>query len=90
MTLDFLGSPLVQSVFDGLIDFLTTVVTILEKAMSLISKIPGFGSVNQTNITNNNGNTSNNSTYNIYGNDFHNNDELARQLSYSNKGGYNG
>lgn len=90
VTLEFLGSPLVQSVFDGLIDFLTTVVTILEKAMSMISKIPGFGSVNQTNITNNNGNTSNNSTYNIYGNDFHNNDELARQLSYSNKGGYNG
>lgn len=90
VTLEFLGSPIVQSVFDGLIDFLTTVVTILEKAMSLISKIPGFGSVNQTNITNNNGNTSNNSTYNIYGNDFHNNDELARQLSYSNKGGYNG
>lgn len=89
-TLEFLGSPLVQAVFDGLIDFLTTVVTILEKAMSLISKIPGFGSVNQTNITNNNGNTSNNSTYNIYGNDFHNNDELARQMSYSNKGGYNG
>ena len=89
-TLEFLGSPLVQAVFDGLIDFLTTVVTILEKAMSMISKIPGFGSVNQTNITNNNGNTSNNSTYNIYGNDFHNNDELARQLSYSNKGGYNG
>lgn len=90
VTLDFLGSPLVQAVFDGLIDFLTTVVTILEKAMSLISKIPGFGSANPTNITNNNGNTSNNSTYNIYGNDFHNNDELARQLSYSNKGGYNG
>lgn len=89
-TLEFLGSPLVQAVFDGLIDFLTTVVTILEKAMSMISKIPGFGSVNQTNITNNNGNTSNNSTYNIYGNDFHNNDELARQLSYSNKGGYSG
>lgn len=89
-TLEFLGSPVVQAVFDGLIDFLTTVVTILEKAMKLISRIPGFGNSNPQTIVNNNGNTSTNSTYNIYGNDFHSNDELARQLSYSNKGGYNG
>lgn len=89
-TLEFLGSPVVQAVFDGLIDFLTTVVTILEKAMKLISNIPGFGNSNPQTIVNNNDNTSTNSTYNIYGNDFHSNDELARQLSYSNKGGYNG
>lgn len=89
-TLEFLGSPVVQAVFDGLIDFLTTVVTILEKAMKLISNIPGFGSPNPQTIVNNNGNTSTNSTYNIYGTDFHSNDELARQISYSNKGGYNG
>lgn len=89
-TLEFLGSPVVQAVFDGLIDFLTTVVTILEKAMKLISNIPGFGNSNPQTIVNNNGDTSMNSTYNIYGNDFHSNDELARQLSYSNKGGYNG
>lgn len=87
-TLEFLGSPIVQAVFDGLIDFLTTVVTILEKAMRLISKIPGFGSA-APNVTTNN-TTNSNSTFNIYGNDFHSNDELARQLSYANKGGYNG
>lgn len=88
-TLDFLGSPLVQTVFDGLIDFLTTVVGILEKAMKLISAISG-GSNNSTTIVNNNGNTTSNSTYNVYGTDFHSNDELARQISYSSKGGYRG
>lgn len=87
VTLEFLGSPLVQNVFDGLISFLTTVVTILEKAMRLISIIPGFGAKGDT-ITNNT--TNSNSTYNIYGADFKSNDELARQISFSNQGGYRG
>lgn len=90
-TLDFLGSPLVQAVFDGLIDFLNSVMTILEKMMRLLSTISGgkgFGSGDT--ITNNNSQVSNNSTFNIYGTDFRSNDELARQLSYSSKGGYNG
>ena len=40
-TLEFFQSPIVQAVFDGLIDFLTTVVTILERAMNLCWKIVG-------------------------------------------------
>lgn len=86
-TLEFLGSPMVQNVFDGLISFLTTAVTILENAMRLISILPGFGSKGDT-ITNNT--TNSNSTYNIYGSDFKSNDELARQISFSNQGGYKG
>lgn len=86
-TLEFLGSDLVQAVFDGLIGFLTTVVTLLEKAMRLISKIPGFGG--GSSVTNND-NSTNTSTFNIYGNDYRSNDELARSISYSNKGGYKG
>lgn len=90
VTLDFLGSPLVQTVFDGLLSFLTACVTILEKGMRIISAIPGFGSGGGNAVTNNNTTNNTNSTINIYGTDFHSNDELARQISYSNKGGYVG
>lgn len=87
-TLEFLGSPLVQAVTDGLISFLTTVVSLLDQAMRLLSIIPGLGSGSGQSITNNN--TTNQSTFNIYGTDFRSNDELARQISYSNKGDYRG
>lgn len=87
-TLDFLSSPIVQTVFNGLIDFLNTVFSILNAIMKLISYIPGFGG-SSASITNNTTNNSN-STYNIYGSDFRSNDELARQISYSSVGGYRG
>lgn len=87
-TLDFLGSDLVQGVFDGLIDFLTTVVSLLDKAMQFISKIPGFGS-SVSNTTNNN--TTTNNTYTVYGFDSYSQNETARQISYAtNSGGYRG
>ena len=87
-TLNFLNSPAAQTVFDGLIDFLNTVFTILNAIMKLLSYIPGFGSSGGS-ITNNTTNNST-STYNIYGSDFKSNDELARQISYSSVGGYRG
>lgn len=87
-TLEFLGSPLVQTVFDGLIDFLNTVFGLLNAILGLLNKIPGFGGSSGS-ITNN---TTNNttSTYNIYGTDYRSNDELARQISYSSNGGFKG
>ena len=88
-TLNFLGSPLVQAVFDGLIDFLTSVVSILEKAMKLANALSGGGFGGST-INNTSNTTNTNNTFNMYGSDFRSNDELARQISYSTKGGYNG
>lgn len=87
--LDFFNSPVVQAVFDGLIDFLTTVVSLLDKAMRAISKIPGFGGGGNQPI-NNTTNNNVNSNFNIYGSDFQSNDELARQISYSTRGNYGG
>ena len=88
-TLNFLSSPIVQTVFNGLIDFLNTVFTILNAIMKLISYIPGFGGSGGS-VTTNNTTNNTNSTYNIYGMDFRSNDELARQISYSSMGGYRG
>lgn len=87
-TLEFFQSPVVQAVFDGLIDFLTTVVTILERAMFYAGKLLGSNALSggTTNNTTNNVN----SNFNIYGNDFKSNEELARQISYSTKGNYGG
>lgn len=80
---EFANSEAVQFVFDGLIDFFTALFKVLEGGMRLLSG--GGGS-----ITTNNNTTNSNSTYNIYGSDFHSNDELARQISYSSRGGYKG
>ena len=89
-TLEFLGSPLVQSVFDGLIDFLTTVMTILEKGMRMLSKIPGVGNSGQSSIVNNTTNNTSNNNFNIYGSNYQDNSELARQISYASQGTYRG
>lgn len=86
-TLEFFQSPVVEAVFDGLIDFLTTVVTILEKGMRLVNKLFGGGAGTTTNNTTTNNVSSN---YNIYGSDYRSNEELARQISYSNSGNYGG
>lgn len=85
--LDFLGSPLVQKVFDGLLDFLSSCMSILSWGMDTIGGIFGKGS--SSSITTNNNNNSRN-TFNIYGSDYRSNDELARQISYSTGGGYQG
>ena len=84
---EFMGSPVVQWVFDGLVDFLTTVITILEQGMRLISKIPGFGG-NGSSIVNNETNTSNN--INIFGGSNQSSEELAIKLSHSLDGNYRG
>lgn len=87
--LEFMDSPAAQAIFDGLVDFLTTVVTILEKALRLISSIPGLGGGGTGSITNNNNsNTSN--QFNLYGNNNSDNSELARQISYATQGNYKG
>lgn len=86
-TLNFLGSDLVQSVFNGLIDFLSQVATWLSNIMNTLSKIPFLSSGTST-TTNN---TTTNNSINVYGSDYRSNDELARQLSYAiNSGGYRG
>ena len=85
-TLEFFQSPIVQAVFDGLIDFLTTVVTILERAMNFAGKLFGSNSLGSNVSTTNNVN----SNFNIYGNSYQSNDELARQISYSTKSIYGG
>lgn len=85
-TLEFFQSPIVQAVFDGLIDFLTTVVTILERALNFAGKLFGSNSLGSNVSTTNNVN----SNFNIYGNSYQSNDELARQISYSTKSIYGG
>lgn len=87
--LEFMGSPAAQMIFDGLVDFLTTVVTILEQAMRLISKIPGIGGGSIGGITNNNTSSTKNE-FNIYGGGSNDNSELARQISYATQGNYRG
>lgn len=85
-SLEFMNSPAVQWVFDSLIQFLTSVITLLERGMRLISKIPGFGG-GGSQITNN---SSTQNSFNIYGTNYASNDELARQISYSLKSEYGG
>lgn len=79
-TLDFLNSPVVQAVFDGLMGALDAVVWFLDKIMQVATVIGG-GSLGST--TNNNSSSTANNTFNVYGSNYQDNSELARQISYA-------
>lgn len=83
-TLTFLQSPVVQRVFDGLISFLTTVVTLLDKAMTMASKLTGGGAGSSGTTT------TTNTHVVVYGGGQDTSEELARQISYAISGDYGG